>query len=241
MNKASIDEIRQRFDNDVERFSSLETGQMTTQDAAIVLDHIAHCARRTTPHATRLLDLGCGAGNFALKLSQTFSFEEIALVDLSTPMLNRAVERLSAATTARIEPQAADLREAALPTEHYDIVVAAAVLHHLRSEEEWLAVFTKIFRSLRAGGSFWIWDLIEHDIPGVQEEMWHVYGTFLALLGGGVYRDHVFAYIAHEDSPRSIPFQLAMLTRAGFGAVDVVHKSGCFAALSATRNSFSRH
>ena len=30
MNKASIDEIRQRFDNDVERFSSLETGQMTT-------------------------------------------------------------------------------------------------------------------------------------------------------------------------------------------------------------------
>jgi len=87
MNKASIDEIRHRFDNDVERFSSLESGQMTTQDAAIVLDHIANCARRTTPQATRLLDLGCGAGNFALKLSQTFTFEEIALVDLSTPML----------------------------------------------------------------------------------------------------------------------------------------------------------
>ena len=241
MNKASIDEIRHRFDNDVERFSSLETGQMTTQDAAIVLDHIANCALRTTPEATRLLDLGCGAGNFALKLSQTFTFEEIALVDLSTPMLNRAVERLSAATTARLVPQAADLRKAELPAEHYDIVVAAAVLHHLRTEEEWLDVFTKIFRSLRPGGSFWIWDLVEHDIPGVQEEMWHVYGAFLALLRGEAYRDHVYAYIAHEDSPRSIPFQLAILTRAGFGAVDVVHKSGCFAALSATRNSYPRH
>ncbi len=80
MNKASIDESRHRF------------------------DHIANCARRTTPNAKRLLDLGCGAGNFALKLSQTFPFEEIALVDLSTPMLNPAVERLSAATTARLVP-----------------------------------------------------------------------------------------------------------------------------------------
>ena len=112
------------------------------------------------------------------------------------------------------------------------------MLHHLRTEEEWLAVFTKIFHRLRPGDSFWIWDLIEHDLPGVQEEMWHVYGAFLASLRGAAYRDHVYAYIAHEDSPRSIPFQLTTLTRDGCGALDVVHKSGCFAALWATRNAF---
>jgi tRNA (cmo5U34)-methyltransferase len=28
--KSSVDEIRQRFDNDVDRFSNIETGQKTT-------------------------------------------------------------------------------------------------------------------------------------------------------------------------------------------------------------------
>lgn len=232
MRKASIEEIRARFDNDVERFSNLETGQMTTQDAALVLDHIANSARRTTPAATRLVDLGCGAGNFSLRLAQTFPLEEIALVDLSTPMLHRAVERLSSATSARLLPQTIDLRAMDLPEGHFDLAVAAAVLHHLRTPEEWTAVLAKVYASLRPGGSFWIWDLIEHDIPGLQEEMWHAYGEFLAYLKGEAYRDHVFRYIEYEDSPRSIPFQLQMLSQAGFRQVDVVHKNGCFAALA---------
>ena len=56
--KASVSEIRERFDNDVERFSNLDTGQMSTQDAALVLELIAASAKRVTPGATRLLDLG---------------------------------------------------------------------------------------------------------------------------------------------------------------------------------------
>ena len=35
--KSTVDEIRQRFDADVERFSNLETGQSATVDAPIAM------------------------------------------------------------------------------------------------------------------------------------------------------------------------------------------------------------
>jgi len=48
----------------------------------------------------------------------------------------------------------ADLREVDLPKESYDVVLAAAVLHHLRDDEDWRAAFEKIFSVLSPGGSF---------------------------------------------------------------------------------------
>ncbi len=231
--KASVEEIRKRFDNDVERFSNLETGQMSTLDAALVLEMIAASAKRVTPGATRLLDLGCGAGNFSLKLAQVFALERVTLVDLSANMLDRAVERLGA---LRVEKRAVqcDVRDLELEGSSQDVIVAAAVLHHLRAEVEWAAVFRQLYAALRPGGSLWIWDLVAHDIPGVQAEMWERYGAYLVSLKGEAYRDHVFEYVEYEDSPRSVAFQLHHLRAAGFAA-DVVHKNGCFAAIGALK------
>ena len=55
--KSTVDEIRARFDKDVERFSNLQTGQSATIDAPLALELIAEGAATTTPHATRLLDV----------------------------------------------------------------------------------------------------------------------------------------------------------------------------------------
>ena len=154
--KASVEEIRARFDQDVERFSSLETGQMTTQDAALVLDLIASAAARVTPQAKSLVDLGCGAGNFSLKLAGQFAFSRITLVDLSANMLDRAVERLrDGAPGAQVDRRQTDIRDLQLEPASQDLIVAAAVLHHLRAEGEWQAVFAQLFQALRPGGSLW--------------------------------------------------------------------------------------
>jgi tRNA (cmo5U34)-methyltransferase len=229
--KASVNEIRERFDNDVERFSNLETGQIATQDAALVMSLISASAVRVTPGATRLLDLGCGAGNFSLKFSQVFPLEHVTLVDLSANMLDRAVERLGP-TGAELRAMQCDVRDLDLEAGSQDLIVAAAVLHHLRAEVEWAAVFQQLFAFLRPGGSLWIWDLISHDIPGVQAEMWERYGAYLSGMKGDEYRDKVLAYVEYEDSPRSVAFQLHHLRAAGFQA-DVIHKNGCFAAIGA--------
>jgi tRNA (cmo5U34)-methyltransferase len=54
------------------------------------------------------------------------------------------------------------------------------------------------------------------------------------LKGGGEagekYREAVFAYVAKEDTPRSLVFQLGLLEGVGFRGVDVLHKNGPFAA-----------
>jgi tRNA (cmo5U34)-methyltransferase len=40
-------------------------------------------------------------------------------------------------------------------------VLAAAVLHHLRADQEWRDVFAAFHRALRPGGSLWVFDLVE--------------------------------------------------------------------------------
>src|SRR5690606_5823787 len=92
--KSTVDEIRRRFDNDVERFSNLETAQQATIDAPLVMELVTASAASVTPQATSMLDIGCGAGNYTLKLLERLRRLEVTLVDLSRPMLTRAVERI---------------------------------------------------------------------------------------------------------------------------------------------------
>src|SRR5205823_14792270 len=62
--KSTVEEIRRRFDADVERFSNLETGQSARVDAPLAMALVAEAAAATTPHARHVLDVGCGAGNY---------------------------------------------------------------------------------------------------------------------------------------------------------------------------------
>jgi tRNA (cmo5U34)-methyltransferase len=61
------------------------------------------------------------------------------------------------------------------------------------------------------------------------------YGEYLTAFKDENYRDHVFAYVAKEDTPKPLMFQLDMLRQVGFGAVDVLHKHVCFAAFGAVK------
>ena len=61
--KSTVEQIRERFDKDVERFSNLETGQTAAMDSPLMLDLISRAAAALNPGATSILDIGCGAGN----------------------------------------------------------------------------------------------------------------------------------------------------------------------------------
>jgi tRNA (cmo5U34)-methyltransferase len=233
--KSTVDEIRSRFDADVERFSNLDTGQSATMDAPLAMALVADAAAATTPHARHVLDVGCGAGNYTLKLFERLPGLDATLIDLSRPMLDRAVERVQAATTGTVTAIQGDIRQVPLGTGGFDIILAAAVLHHLRTNAEWRRVFAVFHRALRPGGSVWVFDFVESDIPAVQQLLWRRYGEYLVAFKGEAYRDHVFAYVEKEDTPRSVPFQLELLREVGFGPVEVLHKTACFAAFGAVR------
>ncbi len=225
--KSTVEEIRARFDGEVERFSNLETGQVATMDAAFCLDLVAATAAAATPGARDVLDVGCGAGNYSLKLRERLPAARFTLVDLSRPMLDRARERLGpSAAEARQE----DVRRLDFAPGYFDVILAAAVLHHLRAPGEWEGVFGRFRRWLRPGGGLWIFDLVSHEDPAVQAEAWARYGRYLDGLGGPGYRAKVFDYIEREDTPAPLAWQLELLRRSGFARVDVLHKNSCFAA-----------
>ena len=238
MQKSSVAQIQARFDNDVERFANLETGQTATLDAPLVLELITQAAACVNPQATAVLDVGCGAGNYTLKLLERLPGLNCTLIDLSRPMLERAEARVSASGSAgRVTLIQGDIRVLEIGADQFDIVMAAMVLHHLRTDDEWEAVFAKLHASLKPGGSLWIADATEHGIPAIQEMMTARYGDYLSGLGGEAYRDKVFAYIEEEDTPRPLLYQIDLLKQVGFAQVDVLHRNNRYAAFGGVKHT----
>lgn len=233
--KSSIDEIRKRFDKDVDRFSNLETGQTATIDAPLTMELITQAAFNSTKKIKKVLDIGCGAGNNTIKLSTYVSSFDCDLVDLSRPMLERARKRISEVNIGNIRIFQGDFRVIDLPEQSYQVILAAAVLHHLRDDQDWEFTFKKIYRLTAPGGSVWITDLVSHESEPIQSMMRSRYSEYLFSLGGDAYKDTVFEYIKKEDSPRPVTYQMDLLRKVGFKHVELLHKNSCFAAFGAIK------
>lgn len=214
----------------MERFSNLETGQANTIDAPLTMDLCTEAAKYTNPDARELLDIGCGAGNYTLKMLSKIPNLNCTLNDLSMPMLKRAKERVSMQTTGTVTIIQDDMRNLILPDNHLDIVLAAATFHHLRDDADWEFVFTKVYKALKPGGSLWISDVVTHDTPALSELFNKQFSDYLETLGGEEYRKKVIDYADHEDTPRPLNFQLELLRKVGFTQVETLHKNSYVAA-----------
>jgi tRNA (cmo5U34)-methyltransferase len=233
--KLTVEEIQTRFDHQVDRYSSLASGQQSAMDSRIMMERLASVAAKTTPHAGDVLDIGCGAGNYTLALLERLSTLNCTLLDLSAPMLERAKTRVLAATEGRVTTLHGDIRDIELEEARFDIVLTGTALHHLRQDHEWEQVFAKIFRSLKPHGSFWISDLVAHEHPEVQAHMQAIYGAYLVEQQDSAFRAAVFANIEREDTPRPMTYQLDLLRQVGFHNIDIVHKNACFAAFGGVK------
>lgn len=228
--KSSPQEIRNKFNSLVNRYSDIHAGQNTAIDSAFIADLIARIAANVNPSAGEILDIGCGAGNYAIRIAGYLNDTNVTLIDLSEKMLDKAVERLSKITKGKITCIWDDIRNTHLPENQFDIVVAGTSLHHLREESEWDSVFMNVYNSLREGGSFWISDLIVHDDERIHKVLWNKFSDFLVKQGGNDLRDYVFEQIEIEDTPRSLDFQIELLRTAGFRDIEILHKNLVFAA-----------
>jgi SAM-dependent methyltransferase len=82
--------------------------------------------RCVPPHAVSALDVGCGDGFLAARLSQRVP--HVVAVDIDQPVLERAKQRFP---TARVTWRHGDILDAGDKLGSFDAVVSNAALHHL--------------------------------------------------------------------------------------------------------------
>ena len=191
---------------------------------------VTDAAARCSPHARSVLDIGCGAGNYTLRLLEKTGPLDVTLVDLSLPMLERARSGIAQ------RPHS----QAGCPAErHSRLRLSGRLAGYCHGggrapsssqRPRMGGGLSQVWAVLRPGGCFWIADLVSHDDPRIQQLMWDRYGQYLVALKGEAYRDQVFEYVEREDTPRSVAYQLQLLTQTGFMPIEVLHKNGCFAA-----------
>ena len=73
-------------------------------------------------------------------------------------------------------------------------------------------------------------DLITQETELLNDYIWERYGDYLEGLNGKAYRQKVLDYVAKEDSPRSMNYQLDLMKKVGFKKVEILHKNMCFGA-----------
>jgi SAM-dependent methyltransferase len=100
----------------------------------------------------RILDLGCGNGQLARTLAQTGFHGDYLGLDFSLPLLKDAESQPG---TFPVHFQAVDLTsDFSLPTSHFSLITAFAVLHHIPGLDLRLNILQKARARLAPGGKF---------------------------------------------------------------------------------------
>jgi tRNA (cmo5U34)-methyltransferase len=233
--KSTPDAIRCNFDQQVERFSNIETGQTTAIDSPLCMELVAQTAALLNPNATRIMDLGCGGGNYAVKVTSLLPNVDCTLIDFSANMLTKAEERVRENISGTVTAIQGDYRTISLEENTYDIITAGTTLHHLREDQEWELVFTKVFKALKQGGTFWINDIVIGETDEISQLMLE---GWLSILRKQISQEEIEMYMGRyesEDTPRTLTYQLELMKQVGFSQTMVLHKHFNFAAFGAIK------
>ena len=233
--KSTPEAIRNNFDQQVERFSNLETGQTTAIDSPLCMELVARSAALLNPNAAKILDLGCGGGNYAVKVTSFLPNVDCTLIDLSANMLAKAEERVLENINGTVTVIQGDYRDIDLGENCYDVITAGTTLHHLREDREWESVFVKIFKALKPDGTFWINDIVIGETDEINSMM---LDGWLSILQKQITPEEMEMYMKRyesEDTPRTLSYQLDLMKQVGFSETMVLHKHFNFAAFGARK------
>jgi SAM-dependent methyltransferase len=143
---------------DASRYDSLSGVFLGSFYASVAAD-----AAAAAPTGGRVLDVGCGPGHLANRLTRDHGLDVTGL-DLDPAMIERARANAERAVTAEHRPAFVVGGVAALPFPNasFDLVVSTLSMHHW---EDATAGQAEIDRVLRPGGRALIWDVQPGVVP----------------------------------------------------------------------------
>ncbi len=105
----------------------------------------------------RVVDLGCGSGQLALRLAPVAG--SVLAIDVSQAMIELLEQNALRAGLANLEGRAVPVEHLELPASSVDVVVSNYALHHLRDPDKAIAVAAAA-RWLRPGGRLVVGDMM---------------------------------------------------------------------------------
>ncbi len=115
---------------------------------------LIHGIRRYVPGPRRILDAGCGTGEFSISLARAYPKAELLALDLNPRSLDRAREVAGALGLEQIRFERADLNGLCGLDPEFDLVVCLGVVHHLKDPEHGLR---NVARALAPEGRMILW------------------------------------------------------------------------------------
>jgi ubiquinone/menaquinone biosynthesis C-methylase UbiE len=131
--------------------------------------YVADVVHSFPTHLVRVVDLGCGPGDIAMRLNRLAATTRITAVDGSAAMLAIARQALRAAgLEANVSFLEARLPGVALPAGGFDLVLSKDMLHHLPDPQ---VLWSEVRRLGRPGAAVCVMDLCRPATPAAAHEI----------------------------------------------------------------------
>jgi ubiquinone/menaquinone biosynthesis C-methylase UbiE len=168
---------------------------------------ISRLRARFRDRPTAILDVGCGTGVFAARITAALPRATIWGVDLVNSMLIGGQERWQALRDQAVAVQG-DSERLPFPDEAFDAVTCANSFHHYPHQDRAVA---EMYRVLKPGGrlflldgcrdSLWGWFIYDICVAAVEGEVRHVSGRDLRQLLHGAGFDQMTQNVYHGPAP----------------------------------------
>jgi tRNA (cmo5U34)-methyltransferase len=215
-----MDHVKKHFEAEAKEFDSIIIKLIPYYDqmlrALIDSIHFNH------EMPIRVMDLGCGTGTIAKRISEEYLNSKIVCVDIASNMIDIAKYKLSKHKNTRFivdDFSKIDFHET------YDVVVSSLALHHLESDNLKKVIYKKIFNCLSNTGQF-----INADVVLASTEFHqNLYmNRWIEFMNKSITKDEIInTWIPTyhtEDRPAKLIDQLKWLEEIGFTSVDVIWK-----------------
>lgn len=188
--------------------------------------------------ASRILELGCGTGNFSMALASRFPAAQLTVVDAAPEMIDVTRGRIGStdpAFAARTTFVAGRFEELALDSEAFDVVASCISLHHVRDKGP---MFSAVHRALQPGGQFCFADQMRAAPDMINKQNWEDWLAFCRKPGNctAAEVDQLLEHAAAHDHYETVTQHLRMLEDAGFAELDCLWRDGMWAIVTASRD-----
>ncbi|MHC5065274.1 MAG: class I SAM-dependent methyltransferase [Planctomycetota bacterium] len=173
----------------------------------------------------RILELGCGTGNFTLRLVARYPEARITSVDAAAEMLELTRRRVAeTGKGAGFETLMTNFEEIDLPHSGFDLVASCISLHHVRDKA---ALFESLHQLLAPGGYFIFADQMAAGSERASDLNWQRWLAFCreepACSEEEI--DQLLAHSEAHDHYAPIYEQMRQLESAGFTEIDCVWRN----------------